>query len=186
MSGFLDEDVNPMFLVAVPQLNDPNFSKSVVLILHHGPDGALGLVVNDEAGLDLGTFARGQELPCHSALQDTPVYRGGPVEPQRCWVLHADSTLEESREILPGLLVSGTVDSLRSLLSGGKGPVRLLLGYAGWGPGQLEAEMAQGSWLTLEANQKTVLEVEAQEAWAEIFRELGIDPHDLAPATGVH
>lgn len=184
--GPLLEDANPMFLVAVPQLGDPNFARSVVLILHHGEQGALGLVINNTTELDLGTFARSQELPCHGELEDVPVFRGGPVEPHRGWILHSRTDVEERREILPGLFVSGTADSLRQILERGQGPVRLLLGYAGWAPGQLEAEMAEGAWLAMEANVRHVLETDPATAWRAVLDDMGVDPARLAQGSGVH
>lgn len=174
-----------MFLIAIPQLGDPNFVRSVVLILHHDSDGAFGLVINHPIELTLGAFAREHEMACHSRVREVPVLRGGPVEPTRGWILHADGELAEREDVLPGLAVSGSMESLTRLLAEGT-PMRLLLGYAGWGEGQLEHEMAQGSWLTVEADPKHVLVTPASECWNEILREMGVDPARLAIGTGIH
>ena len=175
----------PMFLIAIPQLGDPNFARSVVLVLHHGPEGALGLIVNHPLELTLGTFAREQGMPCHSRVSEIPVFRGGPVEPTRGWILHDDGTLEERQEVLPGLSVSGSVESLSHMMAEGSN-LRLFLGYAGWGAGQLENEMQQGSWLTVEADPKHVLSTPPSDCWNAVLREMGVDPTRLALATGIH
>ena len=176
----------PMFLIAIPQLGDPNFARSVVLMLHHGGDGALGLVINHPLTLTLGSFASEHNLACHSAVKEIPVFRGGPVEPARGWILHSNGGLGEKQEVLPGLAVSGSVDSLSHLLADGRHRLRLLLGYAGWGPGQLEREMEQGSWITVEADPRHVLETPPAECWSAVLREMGVDPTRLAIGTGIH
>jgi putative transcriptional regulator len=175
----------PMFLIAIPQLGDPNFVRSVVLMLHHAADGALGLIVNHPIELTLGSFANEHGMACHSRVKDIPVFRGGPVDPTRGWILHEDGELSERQDVLPGLSVSGSLESLTHLLAEGRG-MRLLLGYAGWGPGQLEREMQQGSWLTVEADAKHVLLTPASECWNAVLREMGVDPARLAMGTGIH
>lgn len=176
----------PMFLIAIPQLGDPNFARSVVLLLHHGPDGALGLVINAPTEMTLGAFAKEHALPCHSANKDRLIFRGGPVEPTRGWILHSDDAAEERQEVLPGLSVSGSVDTLNNLLADGSQQLRLLLGYAGWGAGQLEAEMERGSWITVEASAKHVLETPPEKCWDAVLREMGVDPTRLAIGSGIH
>lgn len=175
----------PMFLIAIPQLGDPNFVRSVVLVIHHGPDGALGLVVNHPIELTLGTFASEQSMPCHSRVKEQHVLRGGPVEPTRGWILHSDESVNERQDVLPGLSVSGSMETLTNLLANGS-DMRLLLGYAGWGAGQLEQEMQQGSWLTVEADAKHVLRTPPGECWNAVLREMGVDPTRLAIGTGIH
>lgn len=176
----------PLFLIAVPQLGDPNFARSVVLLLHQGSDGALGLVVNNPLDLTLGSFAREHRLPCHSRTSDIHIFRGGPVEPARGWILHGDPETKERQEILPGLSVSGSVETLANLMAGGTNPMKLLLGYAGWGPGQLESEIERGSWLMTEADPKHVLDTPASETWNAVLKDMGVDPARLALGTGIH
>ena len=179
------KSAQPMFLIAIPQLGDPNFVRSVVLVLHHDVDGALGLVVNHPIELTLGKFASEQSMACHSRVRDQQVLRGGPVEPTRGWILHSDETVSEKQDVLPGLSVSGSMETLTHLLANGS-EMRLLLGYAGWGPGQLEQEMQQGSWLTVEADPKHVLRTEPTDCWNAVLREMGVDPTRLAIGTGIH
>jgi putative transcriptional regulator len=175
-----------MFLIAIPQLGDPNFARSVVLLLHHGAEGALGLVVNYPSTDELGKFGEEHGLACHSSLRSQTLYRGGPVEPSRGWILHSDGNAKERQEVMPGLYVSVSLETLGSLMSDGTQPFKLLLGYAGWGPGQLEHEMALGSWLTVEPGIKHVLETPAPETWGSVLSDMGVDPTRLAMATGIH
>ena len=178
--------VEPLFLIAIPQLGDPNFARSVVLLLHHGADGALGLVINAPTEMTLGAFAKEHSLPCHSANKERPILRGGPVEPSRGWILHGDESVEERQDVLPGLCVSGSIGTLNGLLADGAKPFRLMLGYAGWGAGQLESEMEHGSWITVEASAKHVLETPPATCWDAVLREMGVDPTRLAIGSGIH
>lgn len=180
------DEFRPNFLIAMPQLADPNFARRIVLILHHNTDGAVGLVMNDPTALDLGAFARNNNFPCHPNLSSVPVYRGGPVEPQVGWLLHSDETVKERQEILPGLHISGSQDSLCKLLESGSRPIKLLLGYAGWEGGQLESEMAQGAWLSTAPGVKHILHTDPAQMWNLVLQEMGIDPANLAIGGGIH
>ncbi|MFO1519128.1 MAG: YqgE/AlgH family protein [bacterium] len=179
-------DFRPLFLIAMPQLLDPNFSRSVVLILDHDREGAMGLVVNHPLAMNLGDFALQEKMLCHGALQKTSVFKGGPVETDRGWVLHTDDSVEERKEIMPGLYLSTSSDSLKKLLENGSQPLRLILGYAGWAAGQLESEMKLGSWLTFQANPKDVLETDPSRTWTTVLRSMGVDPMQLISVRGVH
>lgn len=182
----MGSSLSPMFLIAIPQLGDPNFARSVVLLLHHGSDGALGLVINHPSPLEIGSFASEHSLPCHSGVKGQNIYKGGPVEPSRGWILHGDESAKERQSVMPGLFVSGSVETLSGLLADGAKPFKLLLGYAGWGPGQLEHEMELGSWLTVEPGLKHVLQTPASETWSSVLNDMGVDPARLAVASGIH
>jgi putative transcriptional regulator len=174
-------------MIAMPQLGDPNFYRSVVLMLHHTKDGAMGLIVNSPLEHHtLGSFAESEGLFCHEKLQTTPIYKGGPVEPQRGWILHVNSNVVEKREILPGLFLSGTMESMKKLLETGSEPLKLVLGYAGWSPGQLENEMQQGAWLDAKSSLAYVVETDAKILWDKVLRDMGIEPANLVSAGGVH
>ncbi len=176
----------PMIQIAVPQLGDPNFFHSVVFILNHNSDGALGIIVNNPLDMKLGEFAGSQKLSCHEALATLPVYCGGPVEPERGWILHRDPSVGERQELMNGFFVSGGQETLTTLLAGGKNNFRLFLGYAGWGPGQLEKEMREGSWITAQADSKYVLDVAPSGTWNIILQDMGVDPSSLALGGGFH
>lgn len=179
-------DLNSMMLVAVPQLLDPNFKRSVVLILHHDEEGAFGLVVNDPTPLNMEEFAKTQKLTYHRNSSSTPVFCGGPVEPYRGWILHQNEQFEERQEIRPGLYISGSNETLKRVLKEGTDPIRFLLGYAGWGPHQLEKEMEEGSWITTPVDPRYIFLAEPEDTWDAILHDMGIDPAQLALGTGLH
>jgi putative transcriptional regulator len=179
-------DSRPILLLAVPQLGDPNFFHSVVLIFQHDAEGAMGLTINRPTSLTLGEFARSQELSCRENLVSRPVYQGGPVELERGWLLHADSSLAERHEILPNLFLSAGSETLHTLLREGRADFRFLLGYAGWGAGQLEDEMKEGAWITVDAEARYVLATPASQVWGQVLQDLGIDPASLALGRGFH
>lgn len=180
-----EETNHPMLLIAVPQMGDPNFAKSVVLVLQHDEDGAFGLVINRPTEITLQQFAESQEFFCHGDLTDDPVYRGGPVQLERGWILHDDATIDEKQVIVPGLYVSSGTIALEDLLERGHRPFRLYLGYAGWEAGQLEKEMMEGSWITANADAKYVFHA-ADKMWNAILSDLGVDPNRLMVGTGLH
>ncbi len=178
--------ITPLLLIAVPQMEDPNFAKSVVLIIHHDPNGALGLILNDPLEVTLGAFAESQSIPCHTALRNQPVFRGGPVEPERGWIFHEDAETAEKQEVLPNLFLSGTGETLTRFLTEGIRPFRLILGYAGWGEGQLEKEMREGAWIVAKASSKYVFQVETGAIWRTVLADLGVDPNRLMIGSGLH
>ena len=160
----------------MPQLGDPNFHRSVVLVLQHSAEGARGLVLNRPTRVTLEDVARGQSISVAPRLCREPVYAGGPVEPQRGLVLHDRAALLEKRQLGPGLFLSETVDALEELLAEGSGVLRFFLGYAGWGPQQLEREVKQGTWLFTEASTDRVLRGDADTLWEEVLRQMGVEP----------
>lgn len=182
----LQNEFQPIFLIAVPQLGDPNFAKSVVLIVHHDEDGAMGLVINNPTEITLGRFADSQGIICHSSLSESPIFRGGPVESERGWILHTDESVEEKKQILPGLFLSAGSETLRTLLEKSQKNFRLILGYAGWDDGQLEKEMVEGAWITTVAESKYVFETDPASAWNLVLNDLGVDPMRLMMGTGLH
>jgi putative transcriptional regulator len=177
---------HPMLLIAVPQMGDPNFAKAVVLILQHNTDGAFGLVINRPTEITLDKFAESQELTCHGDLLDEAVFRGGPVQVERGWILHADESVEEKQVVIPGLYVSTGSLALENLLERGSRPFRLFLGYSGWGAGQLEKEMIEGAWITAEADVRYVFDENSDKIWNRVLTDLGVDPNRLMVGTGLH
>ena len=176
----------PGFLLSMPQLGDPNFHRAVVLMLEHSEAGSMGLVVNRGTGLTLGDLAEGQSLPCAPSRAKEQVYLGGPVEPQRGFVLHDDAEVAEKHTLLPGLYLSVTMDTLGPLLTRTESRLRFCLGYAGWGPKQLESEIAAGSWLFAEATAEAVLGLEPGKLWETTLRGMGVDPAMLAMGRGMN
>src|SRR5215207_368400 len=107
----------PGFLLAMPQLGDPNFHRAVVLMLEHSDAGSMGIVINRGTQLSLGDLAEQQGLQCTRERAKEPVFLGGPVEPQRGFVLHDDAEVAEKHTLLPGLYLSVTLDALTPLLT---------------------------------------------------------------------
>jgi putative transcriptional regulator len=143
------------FLIAMPAMADPNFTETVTYIVKHDEEGAFGIVVNRPSELSLGEML-GQlaiELTDRS-LAERPVMHGGPVEPQRGFVLHrSDQSYEATLVAGPDIKLTSSPDVLAALGRGtGPEPVLVALGYAGWGRGQLEAELGSNTWLTVPAN----------------------------------
>ena len=170
----------------MPQLGDPNFSRAVVLMIEHSDTGAMGLVLNRAAPLTLEDLAKGQELEVSPKLSQEPIFVGGPVEPQRGFVLHDAADVAEPHEVVPGLFLSVTTDALGPLLRKEDIRLRFCLGYAGWGPKQLEQEIAEGAWLFTEASSSPVLQGDPAQLWDETLRGMGVDPAMLFQAKGVN
>lgn len=175
----------PTLLVAMPQLQDENFSKSVVLLCEHREEGAMGLVLNRE------TEQRASEIvqlePPLERDNGMPVWIGGPVDPARGWLLVADN-LGDGIEVSPGLYLSASRDLLRRILQAPdlRNRSRFLVGYAGWGPRQLDGELAASAWLTVPVDNTLMFETPSDELWEVAIRRLGIEPHSLAMGPGVH
>ncbi len=176
----------PGFLIASPPLGDPNFDRTVVLLAIHNEEGALGFIVNRAAPLSLG------ELLAHAGydhgLEDgSKVWLGGPVQPQSGWVVSDDASLEAEGVIAVGarLRVSSSrsaFDALaQDLVAPGDGGARRLvvLGYSGWGPSQLESEIARGAWLPTPLDERILFECAAEERWERAFAMMGLTPGNM-------
>jgi putative transcriptional regulator len=179
-------DLAPGFLVAVPQLGDPNFQRALIMLIEHSESGAIGLVVNRLASVHLGEVAKSQKLPFRPEMIGAPVFVGGPVQSERGFVLHARPDVVESVEVGDGLFVSSSMESLRQLMDGPVGSFRLCLGYAGWDAGQLEKELQEGAWITAPLTRKHVLQTPAKQSWDAVLRDMGIDPAMLLHGGGLH
>ncbi len=175
----------PSLLVAMPQLQDPNFSKAVVLLCEHEEQGAMGLVIN-RATDTLASDIVQLEPPIESD-SGLAVGIGGPVDPARGWLLLAED-LGDGIEISPGLYLSASRDLLRRVMETTRltGRCRFLVGYAGWGPKQLDAELAASAWLTVPVDNDLLFATPSDDIWEVAIRRLGIDPAALAMGPGVH
>ncbi len=179
----------PTLLLAMPQLRDRNFNRSVVLLCEHGPDGALGFVVNRPTDMRAaGAVALDPPVRGDSGLC---LWTGGPVEPHRGFLLLGeDPGVEESERVADGFHLTASLEVLRGLIEAEPDAIRhrrcrLLLGYAGWGPGQLDSELAASAWLTAPVDPALVFDAPPEEMWERAIRGLGVDPMALAPAPGV-
>jgi len=175
----------PSLLVAMPQLQDPNFARAVVLLCEHQDEGAMGLVINRTTDTKVADILD-LELPT-IANKDLSVWIGGPVDPVRGWLLLSEN-LGDGVEVAPGLYLSASREILRQLLGKPDLPCRcrFLVGYAGWGPKQLDQELAASAWLTVPVNTNILFDTPSDRIWEVAIRQLGIDPSALAMGPGVH
>ena len=172
-------------LLSMPQLQDPNFARTVVLLCEYNPEGAFGLVLNRPTRVAASEMVR-LEPPIVGG-NEMPLWIGGPVEPQRGWILLADEPDTDFKFIRDGLYLSTSQTLLREVLEARPAPrARVLAGYAGWGPGQLDEELAQSAWLMAEVDLDLVFDVAADMMWETAIRRLGADPSSLTTSHGVH
>jgi putative transcriptional regulator len=181
--------IAPALLVAMPQLLDPNFHRTVVLLVHHDTTGSFGVVLNRTTEIRAERLCESIDIAWRGD-PDAEICWGGPVQPQTGWVLFAHapevSALDDVREVTPGLHFAGSLEVLRRVAEQPPDAMRLLLGYAGWGPGQLESELAEGAWLLAPAEGRVVFEVPCDEMWTHVVRSLGVEPATLVASRGVH
>ena len=180
------------FLIAMPSLQDPNFVRTVTYLFAHDEDGAMGLVINRPAGFDLGTVLEqagveaGPDAEGETARQ-LPVMEGGPVMKERGFVLHRPAGSWEHALAVEGedIAVAMSRDILDALVAGhGPRDVLVALGYAGWGPGQLENEVLQNAWLSGPADLDIVFDAPFEDRWELAARGVGVELHRLSGQSG--
>lgn len=165
-------------LVALPSLADPNFARTVSLLCQHDADGAMGVVVNRRSDYSLGEIFSQMGIACDdAAMCATPVLAGGPVHPERGFVIHDGAGgWDSSLGIAEGLYVTTSRDVLEAMARR-DGPARALvaLGCAGWGAGQLDAELAENSWLTVPADNEILFALPLDARWQAAAGRIGVD-----------
>jgi len=179
----------PILLLSMPQMADPNFAQAVVLLCDYTGQGAFGLIVNRQ--MDEPAWTMVQTEPPVTVDPEVRLWIGGPVEPSKTWVLTDDAPGpdDEQREIAPGVILSVshklTLDVLQSPPST---RARVLVGYAGWGAGQLDQEIAASAWLTMEVDAGLIFGVPPELMWETALHRLGTDPAKLQSSSspGVH
>jgi putative transcriptional regulator len=179
----------PILLLAMPQVQDPFFHKSVVLLLEHQDEGSLGFIVNRPTQVKVSEILEDLEIPW--AGQDGALaYFGGPVEPQQGTLLYRAEEAEEddeddeaSRIVFPGVALSQHVGDLKALAEHPPESLRLLLGYAGWGEGQLMTEILRNDWLVAPPNLDLIFG-EDGDVWNRAVASIGVNPEQLPSWTG--
>ena len=179
----------PALLVSMPQMLDSNFVRTVILLCQHDEDGAFGLVLNRPA-----TTSGRVTVNLHPPLsvdRELQIWIGGPVEPERSWILVAGESGEDSPDgsvaIGDGLYLSTSPDLVRRALDPDPPDrMRLIVGYAGWGAGQLEHELQESAWLLSDVAAGLIFETPAEHMWEAAIRRLGADPAALYGSRGVH
>ncbi len=188
-SGFLDDQ----FLIAMPGMKDDRFARSVIYVCAHSDEGAMGLIINQIQELrfpdllvQLGIIDEQEAIRLPRPTRDLMVRHGGPVDRSRGFVLHSDDyTVESSLPISEEICLTATVDILRAI-SNGKGPRHAImaLGYAGWGAGQLEHEIAENGWLTCPASADLLFDADIEHKYDQILATLGVDLRHLSAMAG--
>ncbi|MGE5244990.1 MAG: YqgE/AlgH family protein [Betaproteobacteria bacterium] len=179
----------PSLLLSMPQLIDPNFNRTVVLLCKHNEEGAFGLVVNRPL-VTTGRVVVHMDPPV-STDRELRVWIGGPVEPERTWILVGEEPHEAGDllgvRIADNLSLSTSPDLLRRLLETPEPPnARLVVGYSGWGAGQLEAELEASAWLISDVDRDLIFDTPPEQMWERAIRRLGADPSALQMSRGVH
>ena len=175
------------FLIAMPNMVDPNFAKSLTFICEHNDQGALGVVVNRPTEMNLHALLEQVSIsPDSDEFKSVAVHFGGPVQVDRGFVLHTPvGTWQSTLAVGPEIGLTTSKDILQAVARG-EGPNQMLvtLGYAGWAPGQLEHELAQNAWLTVQAKREVIFDLPAEERLPAAMSLLGIDYAKLSDTAG--
>ena len=174
------------FLIAMPAMSDPNFSRTLTFVCEHNERGALGIVVNRPIDVNLAALFRQVEIPLGtSPIGEQPVFFGGPVQFDHGFVLHRPVGAWKSTLPVGDIGLTTSRDILEAMATG-SGPRQQLvaLGYAGWGEGQLDEELTRHGWFNVQGDMELLYDTEAETRWELGFAEAGIDPRLLASSTG--
>ncbi len=190
-----DMYLNNQMLIAMPGVNDPRFERTVIFMCAHSADGAMGIVINKPASgitlpklfeqLNIASEMERIDLP--DPIEDVAVQIGGPVESSRGFVLHSSDyfSSENTMSIDEEIGLTATLDVLRAIARGcGPKHAILALGYAGWGPGQLESEMQSNGWLHCEADVDLIFSRDCGNKYDQAMAKIGIDPNLLSTTAG--
>ena len=175
----------PVLLLAMPQVLDPFFHKAVVLLVHHNEEGSVGFIVNRPTELPIEDILDGMEIRWHGA-QDATAFFGGPVQSQMGTLLFRDRGSEDeplysatTTEVQTGIRIGQQLEDLDRLAQNPPEHFRLLLGYAGWGAGQLMDEIVRNDWLTAPVSEDLLFAEDPDSVWESALRSVGLDPASL-------
>lgn len=176
------------FIIAMPSMNDPNFARSVTYICEHTPEGAMGIIINFPLGIQLGDIFENMHIDsADDQLNDKVVLAGGPIQQERGFVIHqtSDDHWESSLELNDFISITTSKDILEAMASH-EGPTNAIvaLGYAGWGAGQLEQEIAQNSWLLSPASSKILFETPPEKRWQAAAKLVGVNIEHISTEVG--
>ena len=190
----IEKSLAPGLLLAMPQLADPNFKRAVVLMIEHDDNGSFGLVINRPSNGYVADLLKLIDVEW-SADPEALVGVGGPVMTETAWLVHgprdgdddggSDDDLQ-THEIAPGISLSNSKETFGRLAKNPPRHFRLLVGYAGWGPGQLAEELEEGAWLQSDATPDIVFATDPSEMWERALKSVGVDPNFVAPSAGVN
>lgn len=174
-------------LIAMPSMMDPNFRQTVTFICEHSEHGALGIVINRPLDMDLGEIFQQLSLEqTNPECATSPILRGGPVHLEHGFVLHDSSEEWEATAAVASSIMVTTSRDILSAMARGKGPRRAVvaLGYAGWGAGQLEAEISDNAWLSVPASPDILFDTPFEERWHRAAEMLGVDLATISSEAG--
>jgi putative transcriptional regulator len=175
------------FLIAMPGMTDPNFNETVAYICKHDDEGAVGIVVNRKSDMNLGEIFEQLSLEVQSpTAAEQPVMTGGPVQPDRGFVLHqSDESFDSTVDPDANVKVTVSQDILRQIARGdGPAPALVALGYAGWSAGQLESEIAANAWLSTPADPAVIFATDIEGRWEAAAALLGVDIRNVTSYVG--
>jgi putative transcriptional regulator len=180
--------LNNQFLIAMPNLADPNFSHTVTYLCQHNHEGALGIVINRPTEMKLGDIFQQMAITASdNHINKIPIFMGGPVQPDRGFVIHSncDHQWDSSLPISDEMSLTTSQDILIAIAKGeGPGNALIALGYAGWGEGQLEKEMIANSWLNTPCTTHVLFDTPAGQRWNEAAIQIGVDINLLTTPAG--
>lgn len=182
-SGYLTNQ----FLIAMPSLLDPNFFHCVAYICEHNQNGAMAIIINQPVDLTVGELMEQMdEHPTQKAIIEQPVFRGGPVDVERGFVLHQGKAGWEASLPVTDQIFLTTSNDIITAMAAGEGPEKSLvaLGYAGWDAGQLEEEIRENAWLNVPADKQIIFGTEVSTRWEAAAKLIGIDIHQLTGDAG--
>ncbi len=171
----------PTLLLALPQVLDPFFHKSVILLLQHQEEGSLGFIVNRPTGVKISDILEDLELPWLGD-ESSLAFFGGPVQPQVGTLLYRAGepvAVAEENVVCPGVAVTQHAGDIEQLAAQPPAAFRLLLGYAGWGEGQLVEELLRNDWMTAPVDENLIFHDRPEEVWRLAFESVGVDPSQL-------
>ena len=173
----------------MPTMNDPRFKRSVICVCAHSEDGAIGIIINKIIeSLSFSKIIKQLRLKKDRVKKDysEPIYFGGPVETERGFILHsADYSSEKSTSINTEISMTASTEILQALIDG-NGPTKsiIALGYAGWGPGQLDTEIQSNAWLSVQSDPDLIFSDKTSEKWDMALEKIGVDPALLSTEAG--
>jgi putative transcriptional regulator len=166
----------------MPDLADPHFAQSVILLCAHSEEGAFGLKVSEALNLTIDEVCQESKIPW-SGDETACALFGGPVEPNRGWMVHSSNTMYPgSQDIGHGVALSASMEALRAFGRSPDAPFLLVMGYAGWGPGQLERELSEGTWLTAPLFKGLLFDTPAEKRWSAALHSIGVNAIHLVNA----
>jgi putative transcriptional regulator len=183
-----DSNLAGKLLIAMPDMSDPRFANAVIYMCTHSDEGGMGLIINKpQPKVSLTQLLEQLDIPMVQGARDAQVHFGGPVERQRGFVLHGNDyeAATGTLEVDENFRMTATLEVLEDIAKGAGPAISILaLGYAGWGPGQLEYEIGQNGWLTCPPSGKVIFGTENSEKWTAALKLLGINPLLLSATAG--